>query len=58
MKILIIISILFLSACASSHLKKCSAPQDSSLMHCDLKVQGDYYICEKPKDIYSCQDPQ
>ncbi len=54
----VIALMLSLSACSSAKLKKCdSKAVDPALMHCSEQVQGSYYKCEKPQDLYVCQDP-
>jgi hypothetical protein len=58
MKSLMILLILTLSSCSSAKLKKCQPSVDPTLMQCSKRVQGQYYMCEKPVGVLSCQDPQ
>ena len=48
-----------LVGCSGAKLKRCDGKaSDPSLFVCSENVQGAYYKCEKPVDLYSCQDPQ
>jgi hypothetical protein len=48
-----------LTGCSGAKLKKCPTVFVSdSVMLCKDAVQGLYRMCEKPVDLYQCEDPQ
>jgi hypothetical protein len=55
----LMISLACFSGCSSARLKRCSEPvKDDTLWTCAEHVDGPYYQCKQPKDLFRCQDAQ
>lgn len=48
----------FATGCSGAKLKKCPSPfVDDSVLLCKENVQGVYRLCEKPSDLFRCEEP-
>jgi len=58
MKSIVLIALIMLTGCASSKLKRCVEPvTDEKVQHCPKHVDGPYYFCTPPSELFHCEDP-